>query len=323
MLDLRSPEKFEGQRRQIDQAFGLSLLLGLSIVIHLGFYFALSFVKPRLVQMRSDSDKGEITLQIVPDQNRQVSVNDSKVIKSQKAAKSLIGVAREKKDKKRENPSLNLNRTQDYYLNRMGRADGINSEAVYNKGDSPKSIPDNPEAVWGEGLGQLGRVADTQVMQAATEKVSGLVYYPGPLARRGIEGTVNARIIMNSKGQCDWSKSYVGGDRSELRFYILALLKKLCLTNFAINYGLRPSNNFDFSFHFDLHEKEEKPPKILGNVLLFEIPGHVPAGTWRLGPIKGNFMIPNMIFLDPGWIEENWNRLVLSKDPMQEYRPKN
>ena len=192
------------------------------------------------------------------------------------------------------------------------------SKSVVTKGESSA---DNPTTAWGSGGNQFERTRDYLLMKRVEEKLRGLVSYPVALAYREIGGVINVRLFVDRAGACDWERFSISGARPELRVYVLVLLKKFCASNFWHGFHVeRPSSNVDLSFNFNTFKSEEEEPKILGNVILFEIPGKQHRATWKVGPIQGSFFAPNSILLNPTWIVENWNRLVLSKDPLEEFR---
>ena len=111
--------------------------------------------------------------------------------------------------------------------------------------------------------------------------------------------------MFDQQGKCDWAKTSIKGSRMELRSYVLAVIKNFCKRKILNGYDLKRSNNIDLSYRFNTYSNKYVEPKILGNVILFDLPGHQQKGEWRLGPIKGNLIAPNFIFLNEDWFTDN------------------
>jgi len=160
------------------------------------------------------------------------------------------------------------------------------------------------------------------------EKVDNLLFYPSILARHGVNGTVNSRIVLDRDGTCNWSLTKIESADPHLRIFILHLLKKVCDENYKKYIGQRVQTNLDMSFAFSISEKPttdelvRQNQKILGNVLLFFRNSHQSVAEWHLGPFAGMFPIP-IINVDFEWLFENFDRYVDHKDPLKEFRPTN
>jgi len=189
---------------------------------------------------------------------------------------------------------------------------------AYNGSGTDSTAPDNSSDDWGAGGHQFGRLQDYGALKRVSERIDRLVQYPKVLSTRKIGGFVKARLVLKKDGACDWRTSTIGGTRHELRVYVLMLLKDYCLKGpgrFA-----RESNTVDFAFQFDVYSKEKAPTLINGNVVLVHLPGHQDRGSWKLGPLQGHALFPTMVFLNPQWIRENWNRLVGKKEALEELK---
>ncbi|MCB0379421.1 MAG: hypothetical protein KDD33_13085, partial [Bdellovibrionales bacterium] len=189
----------------------------------------------------------------------------------------------------------------------------------YNHGQSD-TLPDDPGTPWGEGGGEFGRIKDYGKIEKVAYALYHVIDYPYVLIRRGIEGHVNARLVVNGQGQCEWSYTKIGGEKPELRLKVLLILKQFCRSDFWHHLKIRESSNLDISFHFDVKSMESDVKySVTGNTIFYRIPGRQGTGMWQIGPIKGHFIYP-MVFLDPAWVMENWSRFVEGNDPMEIYR---
>lgn len=184
---------------------------------------------------------------------------------------------------------------------------------------------DDPSVAWGAGSGTFDRVQDLVLMSKFQKKIDAMLFYPGVLARRKISGIVNTRIVLNSKGDCDWHRTQINAAEPHLRIYILHLLKKVCTENFARYTRKRELTNIDMSFHFEISEdrtsKEliETNQSVIGNVLVFYRQSRNSIAEWHLGPLTGVFPIP-WVTLDFDWVMEHFESLVEKKDPLGEFK---
>lgn len=187
------------------------------------------------------------------------------------------------------------------------------------------SLNDDPNVAWGAGGGTFDRIQELALMSRFHEKVNGLLFYPGVLARHKIKGTVNTRIVLNQDGDCDWHLTKINANEAHLRLFILHLLKKTCDENYKKYLGARTNTNIDMSFEFSISEQPttqeliRQNQKVLGNVLLFFRNSQQSIAEWHLGPFTGVFPLP-WVNLDFGWIQENFDRYVNRKEQMNEYR---
>lgn len=183
---------------------------------------------------------------------------------------------------------------------------------------------DNPGAEWGSGAGTFGRIKDYNFFRVFYSHIDSSLAYPGVLARHKITGTVQARVVVDRNGSCDWQRTKIEGQNGYLGLYVLDVLKRVCQMNFKQYIGDREVTNADLSFKFDINENDdwqrvEKEKFIVGNTLLFYRNSHQTVMEWELGPFRGMFPIP-MIYLNLPWLQENWDSLVNKKEPLKEFK---
>jgi hypothetical protein len=214
-------------------------------------------------------------------------------------------------------------KSQNFFLPKYQIDTGI---AFSNDRDSYLSHPgkDNVFSSWGSGAGTFERISEYGLYQELYRNADGYLSYPGVLARNKIQGTVNARVVLEEKGNCDWKRTKIQGHNAYLELYVLDLLKKVCSSNYKKFTRDRLLTNIDLSFQFDINENNElerieKQKLIVGNTLMFYRNSHQSITEWELGPFKGIFPIPT-VYLNIPWIQENWDRLVNNKDPMSEFK---
>lgn len=199
-------------------------------------------------------------------------------------------------------------------------ASGSWREGAYNKSD-------DPNVAWGAGGGTFERIQDWRLMKHIHDRVDGLLFYPGVLARRKMTGVVNTRLVINKLGSCEWPLTKIEAANPYFRVYTLHLLKKLCSENFKNVLDDRQLSNVDMTFHFELTEGKRTIDEIadrqyvLGNVLSFYRNTQDSIAEWHLGPFTGVFPIP-LVNLDFEWIFENFDKYVNNKDPLGDYRSK-
>ena len=183
---------------------------------------------------------------------------------------------------------------------------------------------DNPDSEWGSGTSRFERIADYNFFKVLYGQVDGVLYYPGVLARHKIMGVVNARVVFDSSGDCNWQRTRIQGHNAYLELYVLDLLKGVCKMNYKHYLNQRSLTNADLSFQFDINENDDferiqKQKLIVGNALLFYRNSHQSIAEWELGPFKGVFPIP-AVYLNIPWLQENWDHLIHNKDPMNEFK---
>jgi hypothetical protein len=157
------------------------------------------------------------------------------------------------------------------------------------------------------------------------EEIENMLFYPGVLARHGIQGVINARLFFADGSKCAFKRTRVDGAQPYLRVYILALIDKLCSLSAVSRMGFREGQRVDLSFNFYISEMpvsrelDEMRSRINGNVLTFQRGFMESSLEWELGPIRGTWFAP-MVFLDVPWIVENWDKYVNHKDPFRDFR---
>ena len=194
----------------------------------------------------------------------------------------------------------------------VGSGNQASNDNLYGIGTRPGN--DDPRAPWGSGGSDFKRIEDYRLMTVIREQVDGLLFYPGVLAREKISGTVNARLVLNREGSCDWPLTTITSSEAHLRIYILQLLKKLCRFDYGKFVRGRETTNVDLSFMFEITEGDPKrglaaQEKTVGNVLLFYRGSQQSVAEWRIGPLRGIFPLP-YVGLDFIWLKENWEKVV-------------
>lgn len=205
----------------------------------------------------------------------------------------------------------------------VGHAPGIgatHSERSWDEGEV--SGKDDPNVEWGAGGGSFARIEEMNLMQFFYRKFDAVLFYPEILARHKIGGVVNARIVLNRSGECDWQKTQIRAAEPYLRVYVLHMLKNVCHENFKSYTRQRESTNIDISVNFSISEQPttdelvKSQQRIVGNVLLLFRNSQHSVAEWRLGPFTGLFPIP-AVSLDFGWLQEHMSG---GEDPFQEFR---
>lgn len=195
----------------------------------------------------------------------------------------------------------------------------------YNHGDLSTDVGDNPNAPWGQGSKEFGRISDYPILEKIYQRVSNNLYYPGVLAYHKIFGIVKARLVITRTGHCDWHHTQIHAEDKHLKVYILSLLKKTCKQDLKLVTQLRESLNVDMVFNFDLTESPEGLSKsdnyIIGNVLNFYRNYHSSKMEWNLGPFRGLFPIP-AVSLDFTWLKNNWDKYIEGEEssPLERFR---
>jgi hypothetical protein len=217
-----------------------------------------------------------------------------------------------------------LSQLSQQYFPSLGASAKDKDSSNWNDSYSQDDLNDNPLAAWGSGGGTFERTKDYLLYRRIYESVDGSLYYPGVLARHEIEGTINARFVLDATGSCDWHYTQIKGANPYLQLYVLDILKKTCEQNFSIYLKKRVITNVDMSFQFALTEHNNEDVRkqeqfIVGNTLLFYRNSQKSALEWELGPFHGIFPIP-AVYLNVPWIQENWDRLKNHKEPLQEFK---
>lgn len=176
---------------------------------------------------------------------------------------------------------------------------------------------------FGYGGGGMKYVAQTLQFDRLIRAVEGMLNYPYPLGKRGIDGTVNVRLTFGPDGHCDSKRARLSGASPYLRVYVLALLKKLCGLE-----RLPEPMSVDLSFAFLITDEEQRSRgqgdltqkgQITGNVLFFTRTFPKGMAEYQLGPIRGVWFAP-VVALDWPWVVEHWEEWVEGKDPLAAFR---
>ena len=183
---------------------------------------------------------------------------------------------------------------------------------------------DNPNAPWGQGTETFERIEDYSLFKVIYDRVDSSLSYPGVLARHKISGTVNARFVLDQKGECDWKYTQIKGREPYLQLYVLDLLKRVCDENFKRFVRNREVTNVDLSFQFAISENgddeySKEHQALVGNTMMFYRNSQQSVLEWELGPFRGMFPVP-AVYLNIPWIQENWDRLYNGKDALKEFK---
>lgn len=187
---------------------------------------------------------------------------------------------------------------------------------------SPNS--DDPLKAWGSGGGSFGRIKDYLLYKKIHDQIDGILFFPSFFNRHKIQGVSNARLVLNEEGNCNWQHTDIQGTNAYIQLYVLSVLKKTCEQNYKRYMGNRSLTNIDLSFQFALTEDLDKEYRdknqyIVGNTLLFYRNSVKSLFEWEFGPFQGVFPIP-AIYLNIGWIKENWEKIMESKDPISVFK---
>ncbi len=177
---------------------------------------------------------------------------------------------------------------------------------------------------WGVRGGSLSELEHFVGYDKLMREVQGLLYYPNALEVRKISGTIHARIYFTKDSRCDRARTRVDGHHYYLKFYIMALIQKLCALETVEHMGFRENQFVDLSFAFVLTHREdrlesEKRDAINGNVMRFERIGHDVWYEYRIGPIRGIYGVPYWT-LDFPWVLDKWEMWVEGRDPLDAFR---
>lgn len=192
-----------------------------------------------------------------------------------------------------------------------------------SSGTTATSFGDDPNAEWGSGSREFTRVVDIGRYTKLYDLIDSHVFYPNVFTKNGIEGVVNARLVLTSEGRCDWRKTRIRSKQGHLQVLVLSILHETCAANLKSFAKAEGSTNLDLSFGFTITEHDDKglkdsEKKVVGNVFLFYRNNQQSAIEWQLGPFRGLFPVP-FVALDFAWFEENYDRVINSRDPLREF----
>ncbi len=195
--------------------------------------------------------------------------------------------------------------------------------AVAQIDDIQAKKADDPNADWGSGSKDFSRVEDLGRYDRLYETIDSHVSYPNVLAANQVHGTVNARLVLKSDGHCDWKKTKFDSRDGHLKLYVLSVLRDVCGQDLVRYAHKNASSNLDLSFAFAITEHDDRDfkasqRKVVGNVFLFYRNSQQSRLQWSIGPFKGLFPVP-YVALDFGWFQENYDRVIHSKDPLKEF----
>lgn len=180
-------------------------------------------------------------------------------------------------------------------------------------------LTDNVDMAWGAGGGTFERVKYFLLYKKIYDSIDSVLFFPSFFVGKNLQGAVNARLVLNNVGTCNWNQTQIHESEFYIRLYVLSVLKKACQQNFKPYLNGRQLSVVDLSFLFQFGETEnpqhdEENRFIVGNTLHFFRSKAKSIAEWEFGPFKGIFPLP-AVYLDIPWIQENWDRIVNSKDP--------
>lgn len=157
------------------------------------------------------------------------------------------------------------------------------------------------------------------------QEIQGLLYYPGVLGQHGISGTFNVKLAFTEDSQCDWKRTTISQANHYLKFYVMALLKKLCGLEFLKHTHFDTTTRADLNFDFKItdglpREYDNSPDSIVGNTLLFRREWVKPVGVVKVGPIYWSVFMPTAFTMDPMWFMQKWDEVMNKKDPLDDFR---
>lgn len=206
----------------------------------------------------------------------------------------------------------------------VGQLSGKTGTDIFTDTYSDSPNVDNVDTAWGVGGGTFERAKDYLLMKKIYEYVDNALFFPSFFHRNNIQGVINARLVINFEGKCDWSKIKFYGEQPYMKLFVLSVLKSACRQNFKPFLKNRLLTNVDLSFQFELTEPTnsqiiEKNKYIVGNSLMFYRNSYKSIMEWEFGPFQGIFPVP-AIYLNIPWIQENWEKIMYSKDPISEFK---
>jgi hypothetical protein len=180
------------------------------------------------------------------------------------------------------------------------------------------------EEHWGVRGGSLKEMEHFVHYDQLMREIQGLLYYPNALGVRKISGTIHVRLYFTKDSKCDRRRTRAEGHHHYLKFFVLALIQKLCGFETIEHMGFKENQFVDLSFAFVLAEREdrldsEKRDAINGNVMRFERIAHDVWYEYRIGPIRGIYGIPYWT-LDFPWVLDKWESWVEGRDPLDAFR---
>jgi hypothetical protein len=183
-----------------------------------------------------------------------------------------------------------------------------------------------PSNSWGAHQGGLLKEMEHYISyERVFQEIEGLLNYPGVLGQHDISGTFNVRLGFDDNSQCDWSRTSITEANHYLKFYVLALLKKLCGLDFMNRMRFNRATRIDINFNFVIsdglaRDYDNAADSISGNVLLFRRTYVKPVGFYRIGPIGWTVFMPMGFTMDPMWFMQKWDEVMNHHDPLDEFR---
>lgn len=182
-----------------------------------------------------------------------------------------------------------------------------------------------PSDSWGAHQGGLLKELEYYISyERVFQEIEGLLNYPGVLGAHEISGTLNVRLGFDDNSQCDWSRTTVTEANHYLKFYVMALLKKLCGLDFMEHMRFNSSTRIDINFNFVISDGlprsyDNAEDSIVGNVLLFRRTYIKPVGFYKIGPIGWTVFMPMAFTVDAMWFMQKWDEVMNHHDPLEEF----
>lgn len=177
---------------------------------------------------------------------------------------------------------------------------------------------------WGVRGGSLKEAEHYISYYLLQREIQGTLSYPAAMGVRDISGTISARITFNEGSKCDKKRSWARGHHHYLRFYVMALIHKVCGLGNIEHMHFQENQFVDMNFIFLIAEGKdievlEKRDNVTGNVLTFQRIYPKAWYEWQLGPFRGVYGVP-FVFLDYPWVLDKWEKWVEGHDPLDSFR---
>lgn len=196
--------------------------LSVSLFIHIFFliYFY-SFLKPEL----KAPNKYEVTLTEKKNNLTILPKNSASVKATKRSSKTLV-----KSDPIFFKSSIDFSKFNQ--ISPSTRNEIKTQKNLHEDSYSHSLNTDDINLAWGIGGGTFERVKEYTLYKKIYDTVEGILFFPSYFKMQKISGTVNARLVMNDQGTCNWHETKIHEADFHMRLYILTVLKKTCEQNF-------------------------------------------------------------------------------------------
>ncbi len=177
---------------------------------------------------------------------------------------------------------------------------------------------------WGARGGSLKEMEHYISYYLLQREIQGALSYPMAMGVRSIDGTISARMTFTKDSTCDRKRTWARGHHHYLRFYILALMRKICTLSNIEQMHFKEGQFVDLTFAFVIQEGRDREvlegrDNITGNVMRFERIYPKAWYEWSAGPFRGIYGVP-FVFLDYPWVLDSWEKWVEGRDPLDAFR---